>query len=541
MFGDLIQQEQPSQEKTELENQIERILSSPELDLQSFRLRHSGATNIRWLQNQEFCEVGVGAIGGTKVPFQIDLGLEKGTLVDPDGVEFHNLSSQGYDLVHLGMPKVKALQEKIFRHSGIKLDIKEEKVEHEDCQKILSTYDIVSLNVDNMDIRNRFWHGLAEMCNYNIPNSLPELIIDSRMTLGTYTTIILPVRKMAQISGDWAYSKINEIISDHCFSDEEGLQEDCAARTIIYTVTHISSYICAFLDWYSREGNIENLKGMFDNQSNIPFKTVYSFDVRSWTALTKSKSELRLRDQVSELVEENEKLKRVVTELSRKPKEEKPSDLNIQPDFERTYSVVTKDGFRISGLLFDVDDYYVKICTYCDVIGHKYYYIPKERITQCIADSSDPSSEELKIIFNKLLPPEVKNPEITIEDLRYSEYLVLWDTYTIEVTWYEEELNGGIKRLTPIIFYSEGREITQSDFTVIRPLSLEERIKQTGGNQFTISIGDIIVNGDNEVTYTVVSSDERFVTIRNNDREEININHQQLIDGMHNGTFRIIR
>ena len=541
MFGDLIQQEQqPTQEKTELETQIERILSSPELDLQSFRLRHSGATNIRWLQNQEFCEIGVGAIGGTKVPFQIDLGLEKGTLVDPDGVEFHNLSSQGYDLVHLGMPKVKALQEKVFRHSGIKLDIREEKVERESCQSILSTYDIVSLNVDNMEIRNHFWNRLQQMCASS-GSTLPELIIDSRMTLGTYTTIILPIRKMAQYNRDWAFEKVNKIIIDHCFSDEEGLQEDCAARTIIYTVTHLSSYICAFLDWYSREGNIENLKGMFDNQSNIPFKTVYSFDVRNWTALTKSRSELRLRDQVSELLEENEKLKRAVTELSKKPKEEKSSEVNIQPAFDRTYTVTTIGGFRVTGLLFDVSDKYVKIYAYHLDSGFKYYFIPRGRIDSCVA-SDYPASEELKMQYNRLLPPGVTNPEIKIEDLEYSTYLVLWDTQTIEVIWHEEELDlEGIKTVYPVInFFSENREIHQDKFSVLTPVSLEKRIKGTGREQFTISIGDIIVNGDNEVTYTVVSSDERFVTIRNNDRE-ININHQQLIDGVYDGTFSFFR
>jgi len=98
--------------------------------------------------------IGCGATGSKIALSLAKLGIEELSLYDGDNVESHNISNQVFSLKHVGMPKVKALEELIYESTTLKV---EANVEMFEAQKVSG---IVFLLTDTMksrkDIMSKF-------------------------------------------------------------------------------------------------------------------------------------------------------------------------------------------------------------------------------------------------------------------------------------------------------------------------------------------------------------------------------------------------
>lgn len=379
-----IETQQTENQGFDYEAWIKQKLSENLMGEEEFHLRHSGATNQRWLKDKEVAVIGLGSIGGTMVQYLMDLGLEKIKLFDPDRYEVHNTAVQGNDLTDIGELKVEAVRKRMLKHTGVNIEAVPEKVEgtsfldthYSDCAP-----DIIIVGVDNMEMRNQFWQGLRQKLHQHYPGGvntfLPELVFDCRMTLGTYTVISLPLRALlSQGEVGRTMETLDYIERENCFSDEEALQEDCAARSINYTVTHLASYVCAWIDFYSRNLNDYDvlMSVLNPRDAKSPFKLEHAFDVRNWSSITKSPSEYRMIDKNQKLMEEVDSLEKEVERLQQNVERLKDSTQAEEAEDQVKlgiceYMVTTEHG-PIIGVIVEDDPekivmyrsgYYVKI------------------------------------------------------------------------------------------------------------------------------------------------------------------------------------
>ena len=311
MFDELIEETKEQEEVQASFNyddwlikKVQEYKNNNTLDQTETNLRYRDASNIRWAEDSEVLVVGLGTIGGIALPVLSNLSFKNITAVDPDTIEIHNVHNQDYDVVDIGLPKVEAMRKKILRHNGVNIRAEQQKIV--DMSQIEGMFggkfpDIVYIGVDNMEFRNRFWRHMAHAARYEDPQKLPELVIDARMTLGTFNVIALPLRKL----GRTAEGAINQVYNEYCFSDEEGLQERCTARSIIFCATAIASYTAALINWYGNNRRELNVNGFMDvRDPNTDFKWVHSFNAMDWRMISKTPHELRMQSSIQNLKQE---------------------------------------------------------------------------------------------------------------------------------------------------------------------------------------------------------------------------------------------
>ena len=71
----------------------------------------SGLLSPSWIGSQTFDILGVGAIGSFFTQTLAKMGAKTITVSDPDTLEEHNISNQGYPMHYIGREKVAALGE----------------------------------------------------------------------------------------------------------------------------------------------------------------------------------------------------------------------------------------------------------------------------------------------------------------------------------------------------------------------------------------------------------------------------------------------
>lgn len=173
--------------------------------------------------------VGCGAIGSFTCLSLAKMGAQNIKVWDDDMITEHNISNQFYRVGDVGEYKVDALQNMIMSMEGIAIETVNDLYDGSmDCDGII----IVA--VDNMLARKRIWEKVKG-------NRDVSLFIDPRMGL-----------KVARI---YAVNPMNPgNYEENLYDDDEATEEMCTARTILYNVLGISSFISRMLEDWMKNG-----------------------------------------------------------------------------------------------------------------------------------------------------------------------------------------------------------------------------------------------------------------------------------------------
>ena len=166
--------------------------------------------------------IGAGATGSFTALTLAKMGFTELTVFDFDTVEEHNLPNQFYRTCDIGKPKVLALQEIIRDFEGIEIKARNEKYRG---QRISG---VVICCVDSMDIRLLIW-------NFVKMNTDVKLYIDSRMGTEVMQMFSVNPNDLAQCN-DYEQT---------LFPSSEALPVRCTAKTIMYTVLSIASFLAS--------------------------------------------------------------------------------------------------------------------------------------------------------------------------------------------------------------------------------------------------------------------------------------------------------
>lgn len=116
--------------------------------------------------------IGCGALGSHVALFAAKMGFTNFILFDPDKVESHNLPNQAFDLRHIGVLKVDALEKLLWEFNG---EIRVQKYPeffteaHASCLQ-----GFVVIATDNMESRKK----IIELCSFN---TNVEMLFEGRL------------------------------------------------------------------------------------------------------------------------------------------------------------------------------------------------------------------------------------------------------------------------------------------------------------------------------------------------------------------------
>ncbi len=114
--------------------------------------------------------IGVGATGSKVVLSLAKLGIQNIRAWDADVLEAHNICNQAYAKEDIGLKKVEALKEMVWRQAGLNLDARAEYV---DGTQELGP--IVFLLTDTMSSRKKIWEGSLRF------KSRVKLVVETRL------------------------------------------------------------------------------------------------------------------------------------------------------------------------------------------------------------------------------------------------------------------------------------------------------------------------------------------------------------------------
>lgn len=170
------------------------------------------------LHQLEVAVVGVGA-GGRPCALTLGaIGINKLTLIDPDTIEEHNCSLQGYPVWDVERPKVESLWEDIERVLGPAhwIDGYRQRDKSENWNILRSGKirpHIIICGVDSMEVRKDLWTWVRSEC----PSC--RLFLDGRMSAETVRVLAIPMNN-GEARDRYAVS---------LYTDEEAFQDRCTA------------------------------------------------------------------------------------------------------------------------------------------------------------------------------------------------------------------------------------------------------------------------------------------------------------------------
>jgi len=163
--------------------------------------------------------IGAGAIGSFTVLALSKMGFKNITVFDFDKVDDVNMSCQFYRYSDIGKPKVEALKDLIKDFTGNTISICNEPYE------VGKFKGLVISAVDSMAVRKNIWKN--QVGNYDCVS-----VIDPRMASEYAMLYTMDPNLEKDVK---SYEKT-------LFSDEEGVQERCTARSTMYTVNMIAGH-----------------------------------------------------------------------------------------------------------------------------------------------------------------------------------------------------------------------------------------------------------------------------------------------------------
>ncbi|MEK9194990.1 MAG: ThiF family adenylyltransferase [Patescibacteria group bacterium] len=180
--------------------------------------------------------IGLGGIGSNVAIYLRKMGFSQFFLWDDDNVEEHNIPSQHFTRIHLGMPKVQAMAEQL----EIALDADCTIVQNGRFSQYSDLDGIVIAGVDSMESRGEIWQSVQRS------KRMVPLYIDGRIgvewdeeegkVIGEFIEVftIIPGRV-----GDI------EFYQEQLFTDEEAAPLRCTAQAVAYIGAFMAGFIGA--------------------------------------------------------------------------------------------------------------------------------------------------------------------------------------------------------------------------------------------------------------------------------------------------------
>lgn len=163
--------------------------------------------------------IGCGAIGSFLGLQLAKMGVTTLTLFDHDTVAIENLSNQFFMARQIDKNKAEALKEVIFEFTGSP-NVIAVPHKYEACHAAMLN-GIVIVAVDSMEARRMVYESIKEK-NFQV-----DYIIDPRMSAEFFTMYVINPHK----------TKDQETYEKTLFSDSEGVQERCTAKSTVYTAS----------------------------------------------------------------------------------------------------------------------------------------------------------------------------------------------------------------------------------------------------------------------------------------------------------------
>ena len=212
-------------------------------------MRQADLISEEKLKDLHVCIFGCGGIGSHTALALARMGVGKLTLIDPDEVDTHNVSSQGFDIDDVGTLKVEATAYKCFKAVRMFPKVIAAFV-HEDTT--IPTADVYILAVDSMKSRKEIFNAIRNQVRFatviNAGMGAEYLAVDTYHgnTAETY-----------------------ELFNKGFYTDEEAKQERCTAKATIYTTLLVSGFICKVIkDVLQNDKFVKRM--VYDIANNMP-------------------------------------------------------------------------------------------------------------------------------------------------------------------------------------------------------------------------------------------------------------------------------
>jgi molybdopterin/thiamine biosynthesis adenylyltransferase len=191
-------------------------------------MRQQEVFNPSLIRNVRIDVVGAGAIGSGLCWQLAKVGATKIRVWDHDIVEDHNLPNQMFMLEHVGIPKVEAVKDMVYRGSGVEIESRFEKVEGP------NTFgEVVFLAIDSMD-----------------GNSGRRGIYESSLKMSVSTKLVIETRMGAMIGRVYAF---NPNSLSECSAWEKTLCSDDEAETsacgAVISIAPTAALVVSYATW----------------------------------------------------------------------------------------------------------------------------------------------------------------------------------------------------------------------------------------------------------------------------------------------------
>ena len=226
-------------------------------------LRHGAFFGPEDAVDKTFCIIGVGATGSWAALLAAKMGWHKFQIWDLDLVESHNLPNQTYNISHVGMKKVDALEKVLLDFNPmVQIEKHDYFFDADNQDHITSLEDCVFIAVDSLDTRKSIYSSL-------LFHPFVDIIFETRMG---FTHAEMNVIKTTNVN------KINQIV-EMLKADSEVEESACNER-IITTLTAIVSStlvhkLCQYASLERTQSNVESNNKITIN--NICGKTIFDF------------------------------------------------------------------------------------------------------------------------------------------------------------------------------------------------------------------------------------------------------------------------
>lgn len=167
------------------------------------------------------CIIGAGATGSFVATALAKMGMTNIKIFDKDTVEEHNFPNQLFPIDALGKNKAEAVKEVVKKYAEVEVESVPDFYENQELEGI-----VISA-LDTMTGRKKIYENVKK-------NPKVNLLIDPRT--GAEVFRLFTVVPSLELSC--------KFYEPNLFSDEEADEAPCTARSIIYSVLLVSSYIC---------------------------------------------------------------------------------------------------------------------------------------------------------------------------------------------------------------------------------------------------------------------------------------------------------
>lgn len=164
--------------------------------------RHAEVFSRDAFGNRRIDVIGAGASGSRIVLSLAKLGIENIHVWDFDVVEAHNIANQAFCQTDIGRPKVEALKDLVKAHTGLEINIHNERV---DGSQALG--DVVFLLTDTMASRQEIW---KKALRYKVAT---KLMIETRMGADEGRVYTINPTKPKQVRG-WESTLYGDDVAD---------------------------------------------------------------------------------------------------------------------------------------------------------------------------------------------------------------------------------------------------------------------------------------------------------------------------------------